>query len=109
MGKKVGGLLGVMGKAAQGSRKGSAVHDGEMVQEMVAAFGLNRGVIQPVNDPFTSVTSFNSPQAAAGFGTEHCAGPVTYNVADWIESDCDALGCWILKNLEGRERGLFKR
>jgi len=86
-----------------------------MVQEMAAAFGGNHAFIQPVNDPFASVTSFNSPQAAAvsrrftNFGIHHYAGPVTYNVSDWVESDCDAWDAGFLMILRGGSEGFVKR
>jgi chitin synthase len=113
MGKKVGGLLGVMGKAAQGLRKGSAIEDSEMVQEMTAGFGANHSFIQPVHDPFASTASFNSPPAPGrrftNFGIQHYAGPVTYNVTDWVESDCDGWDAGFLRILRGGSEGFVKR
>lgn len=118
LGKKVGGLLGVMGRAAAGVRKGMKVEGDEVVKECVAAVGGDAAFIGPVVDPFASTPSIGGSGDAWGkttnFGVVHYAGPVTYGVnanayeEEWVERDADAWDPGFLRVLRGGE-GFVKR
>ncbi|CAG7853145.1 Chitin synthase 6; AltName: Full=Chitin-UDP acetyl-glucosaminyl transferase 6; AltName: Full=Class-V chitin synthase 6 [Serendipita indica DSM 11827] len=115
MGKRVGGVLGVMNKAATSARKGSVVSGEDMVQELVGSFGGSPGFIQPTADPFASTASFGSsgaPPASrrfANFGINHYSGPITYGVHDWVENDADNWDAGFVRALRSSGEGFVKR
>ena len=117
MGKKVGGLLGVMGRAAGGVRKGMKVEGDEVVRECVAAVGGDAAFVGPVTDPFASTPSLageGGRTRATNFGVVHYAGTVTYGVGansyeeEWVERDADNWDPGFLRVLRGGE-GFVKR
>jgi len=117
MGKKVGGLLGVMGRAAGGVRKGMKVEDEELVKECEAAVGGDSAFVGPVTNPFVNAASPSSGDGKSrttNFGVVHYAGAVTYGVGanayeeEWVERDADAWDPGFLRVLRGGD-GFIKR
>jgi hypothetical protein len=117
MGKKMGWLLGVTGRAAAGVRKGMKVEGDEVVRECVAAAGGDAAFVGPVTDPFASTPSLagaNGRTRATNFGVVHYAGTVAYGVGanvyeeEWVERDADVWDPGFLRALRGGE-GFVKR
>ncbi|KIM26865.1 glycosyltransferase family 2 protein [Serendipita vermifera MAFF 305830] len=117
MGKKVGGLLGVMGRAASGVRKGMKVEGDEFVKECVALAGGDASFVGPVVDPFASTPSIGGGGGggdtgwgkSTNFGVVHYAGAVTYGVGanayeeEWVERDADVWDPGFLRVLRNGE------
>ncbi|RPD67384.1 chitin synthase [Lentinus tigrinus ALCF2SS1-7] len=84
--RKPGGALGIINKACSSFKSGKSTEkkEEEMLQELVAKFGVH--------------TSFISPGSAEApdpmmFGINHFAGSCTYDVRGFIEKDTDILDC----------------
>ncbi|KAH9919697.1 chitin synthase [Fomitopsis serialis] len=82
--KKPGGLLGVTNKASSSFKSGKSgeKRDEELLQDLVAKFGVHASFI--ANPPEQAATSME-------FGINHFAGPCSYDVHGFVEKDTDIL------------------
>jgi chitin synthase len=82
--RKPSGILGVLSKACSAfkSGKGGDRRDEELLQDLVAKFGVHASF----------VASSNAPVPERGtFGINHYAGTVSYDISNFVERDMDLL------------------
>ncbi|KAI0940344.1 hypothetical protein AcV5_001478 [Taiwanofungus camphoratus] len=81
--KKPGGMLGIMSKACSSHKSGksSDKKDEEMLQDLVAKFGVHASFVASPPEPAANMV----------FGINHFAGPCSYDVHNFVEKDADIL------------------
>ncbi|KAG8730742.1 hypothetical protein FRC11_005900, partial [Ceratobasidium sp. 423] len=90
--ERPGGVIGLIDKAARGAGTGASVpRPNDLLQDMAHAFGVHASYI-----------SSPTPSAVADqalFGIAHYAGPVSYDIRDFVARDVDTLDPGVLNVL----------
>ncbi|CAL1699920.1 unnamed protein product [Somion occarium] len=83
--RKPGGILGVMNKASSNAKsgKGGEKRDEELVQDLVAKFGVHASFVSHPNGPDANEKMM--------FGINHYAGSCSYETSHFVEKDVDLL------------------